>query len=801
MKSVIILLVSLLIRQALPAQIPRFEKAAPLSSTALPSSPDEKGVCGSPVLARPEVRAQALENTRLFAPDVYMRMMASIQSPLHKETAPGDSVGQVRSFYVYNFKSQQYYGVSALLLSIGRTTEIWVDTAELVNKHVTLVEVGEIRNALENATSVFSHDPSKGIVPLEEEFFGKTPNINTKGVRDGGDGRTLFLITDIQDGWDSTSTGGFVAGFFSPEDQQVGSGGSNKCDMLYIDSYPGIYFSGTRDARRPLSTLAHEFQHLIHYRYDQDEETWVNEGLSEYAEVAAGFALRSPDKYFANTNTGLKTWRATTDSDVLADYSRVALWTLYCAEQNGDEFIRQLVQNPAHGTSGFNAAVLLAKAPYPFATIFENWLIANSVNDRSISPAYGYVYPVTGTPAPINPSLTNPSVSASSPVLKPLSALYFYYAFIDSLTVEFRSTGSNLAGDRIQYDTGGTRIGALAFNTPITEFLSGPTAYQRTYILRNTNEAEYTGLGCSAGGVGSFVSTELKYDNGKPTPFSGGSSFFGFGNGHPGRGWAVGFTPQNPLNRLVGLRLYVAFDNEFSNGTASDELPKMFDVHVWGDNNGAPGNDLITPFTLTIARQSFPDDFVTVSLMPYATSLSDLSGPVYIGFTQPGSVLDSVGVYCALSNATADNHTFGLIDPVNARWRAMPAINTSSGVSLAGYNMMMRALFLYRQKEVTSTGGIVEDVGQSYPNPFRSAVSSTVQIPYTATPAAHVVIDIFTMLGERVRRLETDAPPSGKGVITWDGRNGTGKTVASGVYLYRMMNVAGNPAGKMVVIE
>lgn len=60
--------------------------------------------------------------------------------------------------------------------------------------------------------------------------------------------------------------------------------------------------------------------------------------------------------------------------------------------------------------------------------------------------------------------------------------------------------------------------------------------------------------------------------------------------------------------------------------------------HIWADNNGVPGNDLITPFLFTPeANASAPHKMTRLDLRPYIDSLAGLSGSVFVGYTSPGS--------------------------------------------------------------------------------------------------------------------------------------------------------------------
>ncbi|MCX7953611.1 MAG: T9SS type A sorting domain-containing protein [Bacteroidales bacterium] len=59
-------------------------------------------------------------------------------------------------------------------------------------------------------------------------------------------------------------------------------------------------------------------------------------------------------------------------------------------------------------------------------------------------------------------------------------------------------------------------------------------------------------------------------------------------------------------------------------------------VHVWADNNGIPGNDIITPFKVFPAATLENTTAMTwIDLRPYANQLSNLTGTYYIGFTVP----------------------------------------------------------------------------------------------------------------------------------------------------------------------
>ena len=75
----------------------------------------------------------------------------------------------------------------------------------------------------------------------------------------------------------------------------------------------------------------------------------------------------------------------------------------------------------------------------------------------------------------------------------------------------------------------------------------------------------------------------------------------------------------------------------------------------------------------------------------------------------------------------------------------------------------------------------------NYPNPFNPET----WIPYQLAVPAEVTLTIYDTNGEAVRRLEVGHQPTGmyqsrSRALYWDGRNGRGESVASGLYFYTL---------------
>ncbi len=82
------------------------------------------------------------------------------------------------------------------------------------------------------------------------------------------------------------------------------------------------------------------------------------------------------------------------------------------------------------------------------------------------------------------------------------------------------------------------------------------------------------------------------------------------------------------------------------------------------------------------------------------------------------------------------------------------------------------------------SSGIPRSYGlnQNYPNPFNA---STV-IDFAMPRAGHVKLEIYNILGQKVKDLIDEKVTAGYKKVVWDGTNNTGKGVASGVYFYRL---------------
>lgn len=84
-----------------------------------------------------------------------------------------------------------------------------------------------------------------------------------------------------------------------------------------------------------------------------------------------------------------------------------------------------------------------------------------------------------------------------------------------------------------------------------------------------------------------------------------------------------------------------------------------------------------------------------------------------------------------------------------------------------------------------------------YPNPFNPETTFRFQLE----APARVDIDIYDIRGRLVRTLLRETLSAGEHSLVWDGRNGVGETLSSGVYLYRVRAGSGVQSGRLLMMK
>ena len=209
-------------------------------------------------------------------------------------------------------------------------------------------------------------DPERGIYDLAVEAFGAATDAD-------GDTRVFILLLDIPD---ERVVGYFDRTVYNHVQKEL------RRDTVYLDARKLVF-----EAYLGRGTLAHEFQHLIHWGHDEDEEAWIDEGLSGYAEALTGYPETDPSmvpSFLANTGRDLTLWPFPVGPE---SYGKTYLFASFLAEHYGSGLIRQIVAEPRNGIFGIDEAFKSENWVQDYAGAWSLWIAANYAAD---DPVFGY---------------------------------------------------------------------------------------------------------------------------------------------------------------------------------------------------------------------------------------------------------------------------------------------------------------------------------------------------------------------------------------------------------------------------
>jgi hypothetical protein len=266
---------------------------------------------------------------------------------------PRYRVGDEAEFWVGNVDTSEQTRITAVLEYMTEHLYMWVQ------KEISFDRAALIRSADAFETHIY---------PTTRALFGSewSPGVD-------GDPRLYILNAS------SRQMGRSVAGYYSSADEysQLANPYSNEHEMFYV-AMDGGMSPGTEFYN---GVLMHEFQHMIHWAADRNEETWVNEGCAELAAFLGGFDPGGFDyDFLSDPDLQLNTWPELADAS--PHYGGSYLFMLYLYGRFGPDLIRELVAHPANGTRGLDA--VLAGHGLRFEEVYGDWLVANYVEGAGV---------------------------------------------------------------------------------------------------------------------------------------------------------------------------------------------------------------------------------------------------------------------------------------------------------------------------------------------------------------------------------------------------------------------------------
>jgi hypothetical protein len=218
--------------------------------------------------------------------------------------------------------------------------------------------------------------------PTNRAFFGSewTPGVD-------GDEHLYILLAD--------GLGVNLAGYYSSVDEYspLAHEYSNSHEMFYL-------MAGNVDLGDAYTAgvLAHEFQHMIHWYRDTNEDTWMNEGFSVLAEHLNDFDIGGFDfAYAVEPDQALLHWPGANE-DTIGHYGQAFVVLAYFLDRFGAEATQAIVAHQANGfdsidqvlgEQGFQDGA--SGQPVSADDVFLDWALAMLLQDSSLDDGrYGF---------------------------------------------------------------------------------------------------------------------------------------------------------------------------------------------------------------------------------------------------------------------------------------------------------------------------------------------------------------------------------------------------------------------------
>ncbi|MBN2287411.1 MAG: immune inhibitor A [Tissierellales bacterium] len=302
--------------------------------------------------------------------------------------------GGTKYFLAYDGMYASYYFKEYTLRSVGTNIEIWV--ADDISYHD---EEREDPVITQSQVDMMRDEFDENIYLKDTEFFG-VPNSHTgeyslltewgyfeEGYYEPEDGieRVIMLVDNVMDEQYYDSTYPFyIAGFYSPDYQDYFDRNVITIDThKWAERLETVYYG----------VVAHEFQHLIHDDNDPYETTWINEGMSMFAEFLCGYghADSHVEFFLQHPENSLVEWddhySAETGPETLADYGQTYLLTLYMYDKYGRDFIQNLAQDTDQGFASINKILTDYGTGIDFGELFRRFSVAVAID--SFMPGEG----------------------------------------------------------------------------------------------------------------------------------------------------------------------------------------------------------------------------------------------------------------------------------------------------------------------------------------------------------------------------------------------------------------------------
>ena len=338
-------------------------------STATPSAPIV--VERSPVEEIPVDTLSTLENSIVPANDLIeiscrLKGICDIPETLVEHTSPR-KVGDTDVFWATDVGTNENFELNATLQYVTDHSYFWVQDGVSYEDS----EMKELMDAFENK-----------IYPTNRAFFGSewSPGVD-------GDEHIYILY--------ARGIGSNIAGYYSSADEYhpLAHEYSNAHEMFLFNA-DNTFLS----EEFTYGVLAHEFQHMIHWKQDRNESSWLNEGFSELATFLNEYNPGGFDYVYTNSpDLQLNDW-PNDQNATTPHYGAAFMFTTYFLDRFGETATQALAANPNNGMESVDLTLQSINATDPISgeaigadDLVIDWLVANFLKDPNVGDGrYAY---------------------------------------------------------------------------------------------------------------------------------------------------------------------------------------------------------------------------------------------------------------------------------------------------------------------------------------------------------------------------------------------------------------------------
>jgi immune inhibitor InhA-like protein len=349
--------------------------------------------------------------------------------------------GSVRTWLALDDFNNSIYLKNYTLRGVGSHIEVWV-------ANNLAFPAGDCRNTLgltnitNSQVQSFINEFDSNIYPKESEAFSVPPSLdghkallptlipNLPSSEYKGEGDNIAVLVDnVRDAnyYAPTTPDGqtYIAGFF----YSVFNDYTNR-NVMTIDAYDWLHRTGANppdDSTDPAyqacaaelgaakigtsrphlyeGTFAHEYQHLLESYSDPDEVSWVNEGLSDWAQTLVGYVdpnASQPggdshigcfegwlDPAFGGPENSLTVWGDQGGPEILCDYGAAYSFMSVLAGRYGDSFMSALHHDPGNGLQGLNDVLAQFNTGKTAEQVLHEWAALMALDNQAGSGLIG----------------------------------------------------------------------------------------------------------------------------------------------------------------------------------------------------------------------------------------------------------------------------------------------------------------------------------------------------------------------------------------------------------------------------